>query len=76
MKKYSKEWLKEWLIKSSIRALYTFVQGLIGMTAVDGFQLLELDWGKILLTCLVMAILSYAKSFIVGLPELEEVQND
>lgn len=41
------------------------------MTAVDGFQLLELDWVKILLTCFVMAILSYAKNFVVGLPELE-----
>ena len=71
MKKYSKEWWKEWFIKSSIRALYTFAEGLIGMTAVDGFQLLELDWVKILLTCFVMAILSYAKNFVVGLPELE-----
>lgn len=72
MKKYSKEWWKEWFIKSSIRALYTFAEGLIGMTAVDGFQLLELDWVKILITCFVMAILSYAKNFVVGLPELEE----
>lgn len=71
MKKYSKEWWKEWFIKSSIRALYTFAEGLIGMTAVDGFQLLELDWVKILITCFVMAILSYAKNFVVGLPELE-----
>lgn len=71
MKKYSKEWWKEWFIKSSIRALYTFAEGLIGMTAVDGFQLLELDWVKILLTCFVMAILSYAKNFVIGLPELE-----
>lgn len=71
MKKYSKEWWKEWFIKSSIRALYTFAEGLIGMTAVDGFQLLELDWIRILLTCLIMALLSYAKNFVVGLPELE-----
>ena len=71
MKKYSKEWWKEWFIKSSIRALYTFAEGLIGMTAVDGFQLLELDWLRILLTCLIMALLSYAKNFVVGLPELE-----
>jgi hypothetical protein len=72
MKKYSKEWWKEWFIKSSIRALYTFAEGLIGMTAADGFQLLELDWIKILFTCLIMALLSYAKNFVVGLPELEE----
>lgn len=71
MKKYSKEWWKEWFIKSSIRALYTFAEGLIGMTAVDGFQLLELDWVRILMTCLIMALLSYAKNLVVGLPELE-----
>ena len=72
MKKYSKEWWKEFLIKSSIRALYTFAQGLLAMTAVDSVNLLQLDWSKILLTCLIMALLSYAKSVIVGLPELEE----
>lgn len=72
MKKYSKEWLKEWFIKASIRAVYTFAQGLLGMTLVDIGELLNLEWGKILLTCLVMALLSYAKSIVVGLPELEE----
>lgn len=70
MKKFSKEWWKEWFIKSSIRALYTFAQGLLAMTAVDSFQLLELEWPKILITCLIMALLSYAKSIVIGLPEL------
>lgn len=72
MKKYSMEWWKEWLIKASIRAVYTFAQGLLGMTIADAGDLLNLDWGKILLTCLIMALLSYAKSIVVGLPELEE----
>lgn len=72
MKKYSSEWWKEWFIKASIRALYTFSQGLIGMTLVDAGDLLNLDWVKILITCLIMALLSYAKSVIVGIPELEE----
>ena len=72
MKKFSKKWWKEWFGKASIRALYTFIQGLIGMTTVEGFQLLQLDWIKILLTCIIMALLSYAKSLLVGLPELEE----
>ena len=71
MKKYSKEWWKEWFVKSSIRALYTFAEGLIGMTLVDNYKLLELDWSKILLTCFIMAMISYAKNFVVGLPELE-----
>jgi hypothetical protein len=72
MKKYSKKWWKEWFIKSSIRALFTFSQGLLGMTIVDVKELLNLDWIKILLTCLIMALLSYAKSIVVGMPELEE----
>lgn len=72
MEKYSKKWWKEWFKKSTIRALYTFAEGLVGMTTVEGFQLLELDWIKILLTCLIMALLSYAKNLVVGLPELEE----
>ena len=72
MKKYSKQWWKEWFLKSSIRAIYTFSQGLIAMTVADGFDLLKLDWVKILLTCLIIAALSYAKSFVMGLPEMEE----
>ena len=74
MKKYSKKWWKEWFIKSSIRALFTFSQGLLGMTIVDAKELLNLDWIKILLTCLIMALLSYAKSIVVGMPELEVEQ--
>ena len=69
--KHTKEWWKEWFIMASVRALYTFSQGLIGMTLVDMGDLLTLDWFKILLTCLIMAGLSYAKSLIMGLPELE-----
>lgn len=72
MKKFTKDWWKEWFLKASIRAIYTFSQGLIAMSVADGFDLLKLDWGKILLTCLIMALLSYAKSIVMGLPELEE----
>ena len=72
MEKYSKLWWKAWLIRATIRAIHTFCQGLLAMTAVDGFKLLELDWVKILLTCLVMAVISYAKSFVLGVPEMEE----
>lgn len=74
MKKYSKKWWKEWFKKSSIRALFTFSQGLLGMTIVDVKELVNLDWIKILLTCLIMALLSYAKSIVVGMPELEVEQ--
>lgn len=71
MKKFSKKWWKEWFKRASIRALFTFSQGLLGMTIVDVGELLNLDWIKILSTCLIMALLSYAKSIVVGMPELE-----
>ena len=71
MKKYSKEWFKEWFIKASIRAIYTFSQGLLAMSVCEGFDLLNLEWGKILLSCLIMALLSYAKSFVIGVPEMK-----
>ncbi len=73
MRKYSKKWWKEWFTKASIRALHTFLEVLISMVSVEGFALLEVQWGKTLLVCLISALLSYAKSFVVGIPELEEV---
>lgn len=69
--KRTKEWWKEWFRTATIRATYTFCQGLLSLVIVDGTKLLELDWLKILLTCLIMALLSYAKSFVIGMPELE-----
>ena len=71
MKKYSKEWWKEWLKKASVRALITFAEGILGLATADGFDLLNLDWGKILLASLIMAGLSYARSLVFGIPELE-----
>lgn len=71
MKKFSKEWWIEWFKTSSIRALWTFCQGIIGATAVESSALMNIDWIKILLTALIMALLSYAKSFVVGVPEME-----
>lgn len=71
MKKYSKEWWKEWLKKASVRALITFAEGILGLATADGFDLLNLDWGKILLASLIMSGLSYARSLVFGIPELE-----
>ena len=73
MKRFSKEWWKHWFCRATIRALHSFFQALGAMTVVEGtFDLLNLDWGKILLTCLIVALLSYGKSFLVGVPEVEE----
>lgn len=72
MKKYSKEWWKEWFKSATIRALITFAEGVLGMSGADGLQLLNLNWGKILLASLIMAGLSYLRSLVFGMPELEE----
>ena len=71
MKKFSKQWWKEWLKYASIRAGHAFCQGLIGMTAVETKNLTNIDWKKTLLTCFIIVITSYAKSFLVGVPEIE-----
>ena len=76
MKRFSKDWWKHWFCRATIRAIHTFCQTLGGFVLVDtpinNFRLLELDWGKILLVCLISGIISYAKSFLVGVPEVEE----
>ena len=72
MEKYNLKWWKEWLKTSTIRAIYTFCQGLLGMIAGNELNCLNLNWGDILLTCLTMALLSYAKSFVLGVPEMKE----
>lgn len=71
MKRFSKAWLIEFLKLSSIRALWTFCQTLLSMVAVDNLNLLKVDWKVVLLTSLISAGLSYAKSFIVSVPEIE-----
>lgn len=72
MKKYTKNWWKEWLKKSTIRALWTFGQVLLAQVSVEGVALLNVDWKSVLLVSLISGIISYIKSFVVGLPELEE----
>lgn len=72
MKKYSKKWWKEWFKKSTVRALWTFGQVLLAQVSVEGVALLNVDWKSVLLVSLISGIISYIKSFVVGLPELEE----
>ena len=73
MIKYSKAWWKAWFKKASIRALYTFAEVLVASVSVEGVALLNVEWGKTLLVCLISAIISYVKSFVVGIPEIEEL---
>lgn len=73
MVKYSKIWWKEWFKKASIRALWTFGQVFLASVSVEGVALLNVEWGKTLLVCLISAGISYIKSFVIGIPEIEEL---
>lgn len=76
MEKYTKEWWKRWFCRATIRAGHAFGQTFLGFVLVDGwsntFKLLELDWIRIIAVCVIATIISYVKSFVVGVPELEE----
>ncbi len=71
MEKFSKKWWAEWFKLASIRALHTFCQTLLGLVTASGTELLKLNWKEILITCLITALYSYAKSFVIGVPEME-----
>ena len=70
MKKYSKEWWKEWLKRAGIRALKTICQTAIGSIGTATiFE--EVNWLMILSASGLAGVLSLLTS-IAGLPELEE----
>lgn len=71
MEKFSKDWWIEFIRVSTIRALWTFCQTLMSLVAVDNMNLLKVEWKMVLLTSLISAMLSYAKSFIISVPEME-----
>lgn len=59
---------KEKLILALKRALWTALQTMIAMVPV-GARIQEVDWLDILSVCAVAAILSFAKSIVIGMPE-------
>lgn len=59
---------KETLTLALKRALWTALQTMIAMIPV-GARIQEVDWLDILSVCALAAILSFAKSMIVGMPE-------
>lgn len=70
MKKYSKEWWKEWLKRAGIRALKTICQTAIASIGTATiFE--EVNWLMILSASGLAGVLSLLTS-IAGLPELEE----
>lgn len=73
MKKYSKEWWKEWLKRAGIRAIKTVCQTAIA-TIGTATLFEEVNWLMILSASGLAGILSLLTS-IAGLPELES-END
>lgn len=71
MKKYSKEWWKEWLKRAGIRAIKTICQtALATIGTATLFE--EVNWLMILSASGLAGILSLLTS-LAGLPEIEEV---
>lgn len=58
----------DFLKKALIRALHTFAQTAAGMITV-GAALSEVDWLRVLSVSAVAFIISFLKSFVVGIPE-------
>ena len=69
MKKYSKEWWKEWLKRAGIRAIKTVCQTAIA-TIGTATLFEEVNWLMILSASGLAGVLSLLTS-IAGLPELE-----
>lgn len=59
---------KDTLTLALKRALWTALQTMIAMIPV-GARIQEVDWLDILSVCALAAILSFAKSIVVGMPE-------
>lgn len=73
MKKYSKQWWKEWLKRAGIRAIKTVCQTAIA-TIGTATLFEEVNWLMILSASGLAGVLSLLTS-IAGLPELES-END
>ena len=71
MKKYSKEWWKEWLKRAGVRAIKTICQtALATIGTATLFE--EVNWLMILSASGLAGVLSLLTS-LAGLPEIEEV---
>ena len=70
MKKYSKEWWKEWFKRAGIRAIKTVCQTAISLISV-GTVMSDINWFQVASASLLAGILSILTS-LAGLPEIEE----
>lgn len=59
---------KDLLLSALKRAVWTFLQSVLGMLTV-GVAVTEFDWKSIVLVSITAAIISFLKSMVVGTPE-------
>ena len=70
MKKYSKEWWKEWLKKAGVRAVKTAAQTAVSAIGATGILIHEVNWAIVASAAAGAAALSLIMS-LAGLPEIE-----
>ena len=70
MKKYSKEWWKEWLKKAGVRAVKTAAQTAVSAIGATGILIHEVNWAIVASAASGAAALSLIMS-LAGLPEIE-----
>ena len=67
--------MKKWLIAAGKRALHTFCQTAIGIIG-SAVVLEEVNWKVVVSATLLATILSILKSAIIGMPELNNEENE
>ena len=66
--------MKEILKRATIRALYTIGEVIIATIPTTAKTLGDVDWLLVISSSLLAGLLSFIKSMIVGMPEVEEVE--
>ena len=68
--------MKEILKRATIRALYTIGEVIIATIPTTAKTLGDVDWLLVISSSLLAGLLSFIKSMIVGMPEVEEVEEE
>ena len=70
----TKEKFIAWLKAAGIRALYTFAETFLAVIGCGAVILSDVNWPYVLSASAFSAIISLAKSIILGLPEVPKEQ--
>lgn len=70
MKNLNRDFLLQLAKKSGIRALWTFLEAIGGMITA-GQAFFDINWKNVLGVALTAAVLSFIKSMVTGLPEVD-----